>query len=524
MSEAQKPASDPQAPASEAALPSASAPSLGRPGWDALLLAVLLLARLRINTLAEAGLFEHFQNVTSHSLLGRLLSDQAETAFGPWFGDPIALLLAALSLAALLVYLVVDLTAADQSSQSLPDGSQQRPSSATQRAKLALVWLIIACTVLLPTLKLALLRHENLPHSYSHDGGVLQTEAAIDFFLGGRNPYVEDYRATPMADWGLAEFRTALDHYPYLPWTFVFSAPVKLLSDTVLGWYDQRFVYLLVFVIALILAARLAPASRPRWRLALLMLLGLNPIMGLDLIFGQNDLFVWAWIVLALWLLARTLRIPRSSLTVHRSPFTVPNSQFWLPSLAFGLACASKPTAWFMAPFFALLLVHDQIGSWRDIPRAIRAMLRRGWPALAALALLIGPYLVWDANALIDDVWRWAAGSTETHYQIWGWGASNFVLAFGGLESRFDPWPFWILEVAVALPLLLWLGWRQTRHNTVAAACWHYALLLFGFLYVSRFLNENYLGYILAFLALGYFAVQDQPIQHSPAKPPREPA
>ena len=403
-----------------------------------------------------------------------------------------ALLLAALSLASLLAYLVIDLLAADR----------PRSAPAAQRAKLALVWLIIAFTVLLPTVKLALLRHENLPHSYSHDGGVLQTEAALDFFLAGRNPYVEDYRDTPMAEWGLPEFRTALDHYPYLPWTFVFSAPARLASEAVLGWYDQRFVYLLVFVAALILATRLTPPSRPRWRLALLMLLGLNPIMGLDLIFGQNDLFVWAWIVLALFLLPRTVR--SSPLTVHRSPFTVNHSHFWLSSLAFGLACASKPTAWFMAPFFALLLVWDQIDSWRAIPRAIPAMLRRGWPALAAFALLVGPYLLWNAAALIDDVWRWAAGSSATHYQIWGWGASNFVLAFGGLASRFDQWPFWIPEVIVALPLLLWLGARQARCNTLAAACWHYALLLFGFLYVSRFLNENYLGYILAFLAMGY--------------------
>jgi len=481
---------------------SAPAAAPGRPGWDALLLAVLLLARLRINSMAEASLFEHFENVTRHSLLGRLLSDQAEAAFGPWFGDPIALLLAALSLAALLLYLVIDLVAADRP-------GRQRLASTVGRVKLALVWLIIAFTVLLPTLKLALLRHENLPHSYSHDGGVLQTEAAIDFFLSGRNPYVEDYRSTPMADWGLPEFRTALDHYPYLPWTFVFSAPVKLASDALLGWYDQRFVYLLIFVAALILATRLTPASRPRGRLALLMLLGLNPLMGLDLIFGQNDLFVWAWIVLALALLSRALVPANSQSAVRRSSFIIHHSSFWLASLAFGLACASKPTAWFLAPFFALLLARDQIGSWRDIPRAIPTMLRRGWPALAAFLLLVGPYLAWNANALIDDVWRWAAGSSETHYQIWGWGASNFVLAFGGLASRFDPWPFWILEVAVALPLLIWLGWRQARHNTIAAACWHYALLLFGFLYASRFLNENYLGYILAFLALGYFAAEE---------------
>jgi hypothetical protein len=32
---------------------------------------------------------------------------------------------------------------------------------------------------------------------------------------------------------------------------------------------------------------------------------------------------------------------------------------------------------------------------------------------------------------------------------------------------------------------------------------WSYALFLFAFFFVSRFLNENYLGYILAFAALG---------------------
>lgn len=461
----------------------------GRPGWDALLLAILLVARLRINTLAEATLFQHYENVTSHSWLGRLLSDQAEAAFGPWFGDPIALLLTAASLAALLLYLVVDLAAADRGK-----------GRGSYRLKLALVWAIVALTVLAPTVKLVLLRHENLPHSYSHDGGVIQTEAAIDFFLAGRNPYVEGYRSTPMAEWGFPEFRTALDHYPYLPWTFVFSAPFKLASDALLGWYDQRFVYLLLFVAGLLRAVRLAPADRPRLRLGLLMALGLNPIMALDLIFGQNDLFVWAWVVVALALLPLPLRSP----TADRSPGA--GRRALLAALAFGLACASKPTAWFMAPFFALLLVADRVSSLRDLPAALPTLLRRGWPAMAAFALLVGPYLLWDADAFVDDVWRWAAGTAETHYQIWGWGASNFVLAFGGLSSRFDYWPFWVPELLVSAPLLAWLAWRQARRNHLAAACWHHALLLFAFLYVSRFLNENYLGYILAFLALGYAA------------------
>ena len=99
---------------------------------------------------------------------------------------------------------------------------------------------------------MTLLRHENLPQSYSHDGGVIQTEATIDYFLSGqatRTSRTIAARRWPSGDW--PEFRTALDHYPYLPWTFVASAPVKLISDALLGWYDQRFVYLIVFVLGL---------------------------------------------------------------------------------------------------------------------------------------------------------------------------------------------------------------------------------------------------------------------------------
>ena len=50
------------------------------------------------------------------------------------------------------------------------------------------------------------------------------------------------------------------------------------------------------------------------------------------------------------------------------------------------------------------------------------------------------------------------------------------------------------------------LLWRQTRHNTLGATLYHYVLLLLVFFYVSRFLNENYLGYLLAVFALAYFS------------------
>ncbi len=467
-----------------------------RRSFDVLLLFLLVGARLRINSFAEAGLFEHFENVARHPWLGGWLPAGALAAFGPWLGDPVFLLLAAISLLAFLGYALVDFW--DRGDQTA-DGSALHTKNWVYFTKRTLLRTILAAVLFAPTLKLALLRHDNLPHSYSHDGGVIQTEVTIDYLLSGRNPYSESYANTPMAEWGFPEFRTALEHYPYLPATFVLSAPVKLLSDAVVGWYDQRFVYLLL-VLAMLLSLPGLVKHRRSDVLALTMLIGLNPIMGLDVVFGQNDVFVAALVVISLWFLSRQ-RLAWSG-------------------LFFGLACAAKPTAWFLAPFWALALLSDLPVGWRDLPRRLPLLLRRAWPALAAFLLLVVPYLAWDASAFIDDVWRWAAGTTATHYQIWGWGFANFMLASGQLPDRFAAWPFWMPELLVGLPLLVFLIARQLRQNTLANLCWHGAILLLAFAYFSRFLNENYLGFILVLLALGYY-LQSEPasmISNPPSK------
>ncbi len=467
--------------------PAAPSGTVVRPGWDALLLAVLSVALIRIDSLAEAAVLPYLrQDVLNHPWLGRLLPAagvQAMGERGPWPGEPIGLVLIALALGFVLLYLLVDLT---------------RPGPWHWRLKTVLLAGVLLTVVYLPTVKLILLRDAIGPASYTHDGGVIQTEATIQYFLTGRNPYVEDYTQTPMAEWGFDEYRTALYHYPYLPWTFVFSAPFYLAGQAV-GFYDQRVVYLLLFTLTLLLAPGLTQG--PRRRLGLVMLLGLNPIMGLDVIFGQNDSFVLAWIVfsLAAW-----------------QAWRQGGNRSWLVASAvlYGLACASKPTAWFFAPFYGLLLLADRAdwrrAGWRGLVQAVPAAAIRAWPALLVFGLLLGPYLIWDAYAFYDDVWRWSSGQGETGYQIWGWGASNFVLALGWVRSRFDQWPFWIPQLLVTGPLLLWFLRRQQQANRLDLACWHYGLLLLAFFYVSRFLNENYLGYILAFLALGILAV-DQP-------------
>ncbi len=446
---------------------------------DVLIVFVLVIARVRIDTLADIVAFpERHQDV--RQLVGGWWPAWSLELLAHPESDPVSMLLIVTGFGLLILYLLVDIFS-------------DKPEARTpHRLKLVLLYSIIALLIIGKTLLVINLRQIRGPASYAHDGGVIQTEVTIDYFLQGLNPYVEDYVDTPMAEWGFSEYRTALYHYPYLPWTFIVSAPVQLSSQTMIGWFDERMVYLILFVLTLILVPKLV--QRPQAQLIALAVVGLNPIGGVSIIFGENDPFVFAWIVLALWL-------------VQPKYGTLDNRRSLLGTAALGLACASKPTAWFLAPFWLLYLLRDQWGdklippvdTWRN---HFTILLRRAWPLPVVALLIIGPWFVWNPDAMYDDVWRWSAGLGSTGYQIWGWGASNYVLGLGWVSDRFEYWPFIVPGFIITVPLLFFLLRKQARVNTISMMLYAYVVLLFAFFYVSRFLQPNYLGYMLGFLAL----------------------
>ncbi|MGL4650192.1 MAG: hypothetical protein ACRC1H_12340, partial [Caldilineaceae bacterium] len=85
------------------------------PGWDVLLVALLVFALLQILGLAEAvALPTRVADVLRHPWLGGLLGEGGRKAFGevgPRPGDPIGLLLNALALGLVILYALVDMGA-----------------------------------------------------------------------------------------------------------------------------------------------------------------------------------------------------------------------------------------------------------------------------------------------------------------------------------------------------------------------------------------------------------------------------
>ncbi|MDM8519577.1 hypothetical protein QUF64_05970 [Anaerolineales bacterium HSG6] len=477
-----------------------------RKSFDVLLLFILVMARIRIDTLADLVL------PNRHADVRRLVEGwwpvSSFNLLEEWLSDPVTLMLISTAITLLIGYVLVDL---------LTDFLSQQTS---YRLKLGLIYSIVVVLVFGKAFLLIGLRHITEPSAYTHDGGVIQTEVTIDYFLSGKSPYIENYLDTAMATWGI-EFRTALHHYPYLPWTFVFPTPFYLLSQATLGWYDQRFIYLVLFGLTLILAQSLAPTRSDK--LMIVMLMGLNPILASDVIFGQNDSFILFWILLGVWFLrlrdnallgtqADSLHPPASSNLADGSSSSIQQTPkatryLILANLAYGLACASKPTAWFLAPFWALYLLKDNWGDQFIPPPSqwltlFKLLMQRVWPIFIVMLVVVGPWALWSPDALIDDVWRWSSGTADVPYQIRGWGLSNFVLAFQLVPDRLAFWPFWATEILLATPILLLTLWRQRRSNNLGQMLYGHVSLLFVFFYSSRFLNENYLGYLAGFLIL----------------------
>ncbi|MBI4790104.1 MAG: DUF2029 domain-containing protein [Chloroflexi bacterium] len=348
--------------------------------------------------------------------------------------------------------------------------------------KLIALWLTIIAFVLMPTVAAILYRHNSAPHLYIHDGAI-QAEEAIKFVLAGRNPYVENYLDTPMAQWAYHEtdvsINPALDHLPYLPLTFIAGVPVYLFSQFALGWYDQRYVYLLMFIALVPMLLRLG--RTPREKLAAVMLVTLNPLFVPFFIEGRNDVAPLFWLVGALVFLQE-----------RRAGWAV----VWLAAGA-----ASKQTAWFMLPFLALYLFDPaKRQNWRDLAQRARVFI----PAIILFGAIVAPFLIWNPGAFVEDVFDFQSGisSSATNYPIKSLGLGSFLLGFELVKNNTDSFPFSALQILVGGLILAVLLARQWRTNTLTQMTIGYAILLFVFAFFSRTFNDNHLGFALIWFGL----------------------
>jgi len=310
-----------------------------------------------------------------------------------------------------------------------------------------------------------------------HDGAI-QTEDALRYLEEGKNPYLEDYEDTLLFLYGPGEtpINPAIYHYVYLPGLFLISWPFRFLSLDLLGFYDQRIVCMFIYSAMVLILPLLA--TSPERKLSLLAAVGLNPLLVGSVIIGMNDVIVLLSVLTAAVLLSR--------------------KRLLFSGLVLGLGCAIKATTWLFIPFYLALLL--------TFPLQRNQLARLAKPTsmiLLMMGLILGPFLVWDARAFVDDTLLYLAGKTSTSYPIRGYTLGRLLVALRIISSPLDAFPFWILQVMLGIPLLFLLLRYQMAQNDIGRMLHCAGLFFLGIGFLSRFFHDNYVGLVTAMMTAG---------------------
>lgn len=318
-----------------------------------------------------------------------------------------------------------------------------------------------------------------------HDGAV-QTEDAIALLVRGQNPYSADYRLERSGRFlesftGGERPNPMWDHYVYLPVQILASAPISVILRAATGWYDQRVVHFFAAAVATLLLIRMAQGKE--WKLLIAVLFLWNPLSTFPLIFGFNDPLVFAFLLSCFW--------------------CVRKRHWGSAGIWYGLAIATKQSAWPLAPFLLAYLVWTARREGRRWQGTILV-------AAATAAAIILPFVFWDARSFFDDVYGYAAGSSSTSYPIAGIGLSGFLIKLGVLKNMWGPYPALMLQIAVGIPTLTALLIALRRHTTLPRTIFLGALFTFAIWYVARYFHSSHLAFI-SFFVIAALAIAGPP-------------
>ncbi len=343
--------------------------------------------------------------------------------------------------------------------------------------KKIILWFLIFASIGSATVAAIIARHQTAPVYGVHDI-ILQLEAAIQFFLQGKNPYAMTFFGTPLEQWHYSgtEINPALYYFVMPPFYLLFSTLFYFLSITFLGFFDGRMPLALLFLALLIMGARLIKDEEKK-RL-FLVFLAFNPAVAGYYLEGRDDIFMLAFLFGGLYLLRK--------------------SRYALAGILLALAFATKQSVWMIFPFyFAYLWFRKSV---------IKSLLSFA----ITFGVIVLPFFFWNPKAYLDSTLGYLAGTVEHSYPIAGYGLGSLLIQLGWIKDKFAYYPFWLWQVIICLPLAGILIWWQKKENTVQRLILSYGIFLSVFWYLSRYFNNSHLGYLSMIFVIACFWPKDQ--------------
>lgn len=327
-------------------------------------------------------------------------------------------------------------------------------------------------------------RHNTAPVYGVHDI-ILQQEAAIRFFLHGKNPYKETYFGTPMEQWHYSdtEINPALYHFVMEPVYLLFAIPFYYVSNHTIGYFDGRIPLLFLFGL-LLMTAFFVPKDNEQKR-AFVTLLAFNPAMLGYTLEGRSDIYMFAFMFFGLYLLQK-------------------NKIFWA-GIPIALAFMIKQSIWPFLPLYLCYLFFLALKEKKEWKSIFLYLLKNLSGFIVVCAGFTLPFLLWNSSAFLNSTIFYLAGIDVHSYPISGYGLGMVLNQFGIIKNVHDYYPFTLWQIFIGLPILGILIWWLYKKPTIIKLIISYGIFLFVFWYLSRYFNNSHLGYLSMVFLTAYF-------------------
>ncbi len=131
------------------------------------------------------------------------------------------------------------------------------------------------------------------------------------------------------------------------------------------------------------------------------------------------------------------------------------------------------------------MLFRQQLG-WRQFLRATGV-------AVAAVCVLLAPFVLWNARAFIADTLLFNFASGAEAYPIQGLGLSSLLLQAGIIHGARDAFPFLLIQLPLVIGAWL-LAWRRLiRYPRAGELILWCGVAFFVFLFTNRFSQQAYI-------------------------------
>lgn len=329
-----------------------------------------------------------------------------------------------------------------------------------------------------------IVRHQTAP-VYGVNDIIVQQEAAIRYFVHGKNPYKETYFGTPVESWHYSDtqINPALYHFVMEPGYLLIPLPFYTLSNHLIGYFDSREVLWLLFA-GLLIVAYCVPKEMENKRL-LVTLLAFSPATLPYVLEGRSDVFGYFFLFVTFFLLWK--------------------KKFFWSGIFLAISFLIKQSSWPIFPLYFFFLSSTAWNQYGKVSKTVWFLLKN----LSVFAILFvgvsAPFYLWDTSAYIASTISYLSGTTAHSYPISGYGFGMVLNQLGFIKDVNAYYPFTLWQIGIAGPIAALLSWYLWKKPSVQKLILYYAIFLFVFWYFSRYFNNSHVGYISMVLITAYF-------------------